>query len=112
MVNNQEGVQNAELFKQKYDEAIESIDSALGADADNLVSKIPAILSCIDALHATPYVSSVPEFVAMVKAARSSIETIDSFIALGGKDTEFVANAVSLAKQQLSGTLVAYRPQR
>lgn len=110
--NNQEGDQNAELFKRKYDDVVELIDSALRADVDDLDGTILAILSSIDALHATPYISSAPEFVAMVKAGRNSIEAADSFIGLGGQDAEFVANALSLAKQEISGTLIAYRPRR
>ncbi len=110
MTNNQEGTQNAELFKRTYDLAVESIDGALQTDVGELSGKIPAILSSIDALLATPYISSAPEFVAMVEAAKSTIEAVDT---LNGEDTDLiVANALSQAKHQLSGTSVAYRPQR
>ncbi len=113
MVNNQEGIQNAELFKRMYDAAVQSIDDALEADTDELHSKIPAILSAIDALHATPYISSAPEFVALVKAAKSSIEATNSFTALNGEGTNLaIPRVLSLAKQQLAGTLIAYRPQQ
>ncbi len=98
MTNNQEGIQNAELFKRTYDAAVESIDDALQiqGSTDELNGKIPTLLSNIDALRAVPYISSAPEFVAMVEAARSSVE----------------ANNLSQAKQQLAGTLIAYSPQR
>lgn len=112
MVNNQEGVQNARLFKQKYDAAVESIDYALQGNINELYDKIPTILNNIDELHATPYISSAPEFVAMVKAARSSIEAADSFTELNSEAVNFVfATLLSQARQQLSGTLIAYTPQ-
>ncbi|MES2630746.1 MAG: hypothetical protein V4611_02220 [Patescibacteria group bacterium] len=113
MTNNQEGAQNAELFKSRYDAAVESIDNALQGGSDELSSKISTILSSIDALGATPYISSAPEFVAMVQDARSTIEAVNSFITLNGEDRDpIIDDALSLSKQQLSGTLIAYSPRR
>ncbi len=108
MTNNQEGIQNAELFKQKFDAAIEAIDDALQGGTN----EIPAILSSIDTLQATPYISSAPEFVAMVQAARSSVEAAGSLAALYDEDIHSVfAALLSQARQQLAGTLIAYRSQ-
>ena len=112
MTSNQEGVQNAELFKQKFDAAIEAIDNVLQGGTNEISNEIPAILSSIDALQATPYISSAPEFVVMVQAARGSVEAAGSLTALQNEDAHPVfVGLLSQARQHLAGTLIAYRPR-
>lgn len=111
MTDSQEGERNAELFKQSYDVAVGSIDAALQVDGSELGDKLAAILSNIDALQATPYISSVPEFVSMVQSAKSCVELADVYPVSDDDPTYFaVTEALLRARRLLSGTLVAYRP--
>ena len=100
------------MFKSTYDTAVESIDDALRGNIDELSSKIPGILSSIDALRSTPYIASAPVFVAMVEAARSGVALGNSLTAQESEDayTSF-ASVLSQARHQLAGTLIAYRPR-
>lgn len=110
--SNPEGSRNAELFKQTYDTVIASIESAFEADGTELGDRLAAIVERIDVLSGTPYISSAPEFVGLVKAARNNVEQVRSNIALGSSPdpNQAVASALSQAKQQLAATTVAYQP--
>ncbi len=112
-VSNSEGSRNAELFKEAYDTTIEAIENAFEAEGTELSSKLGNILSSIDTLSATPYISSAPEFVDLVSAARSNITEAIFYITRdsGPEMSQAVANALSQAKQKLAGTTVAYSPQ-
>jgi hypothetical protein len=63
-------------------------------------------------LSSTPYISSAPEFAALVKAARQNVELARSRVApdRSSEASYAVAYALSQAKQQLDATTVAYRP--
>ena len=113
MISSPEGIHNAELFKQAYDATIEAIENAFEADGANLSNELDGILSRIDALGATPYISSAPEFVDLGRAARNSITEANFYITQynSPKMRLAVANALNQAKQQLNGTTVAYQPQ-
>ena len=92
---------------------VESIDKALQDTGDERSDKISAILSNIDALLATPYISSAPEFVAMVEGAKSRIQIADSLTTLDSEDkSPAFATLLSQARKQLASTLIAYRPRR
>ena len=73
---------------------------------------IGTILGAIDVLSSTPYISSAPEFVGLVKDARSEIEQARSSISSESTPEMnlAVANALSQARQQIAATTVAYRP--
>ena len=108
-----EGKYNAELFKQAYDAAVEAIESAKKAEGAELSDALGNVLSRIDTLGAVPYISSAPEFIGLVGAARRNITEASFYTTRGSGRSEVrsaVTNALDQAKQQLSGTLVAYHP--
>ena len=113
MSSNVEGIHNAELFKQSYDSVIQAIDHAFEAKGPELSSKLDDIVSSIDVLSATPYISSVPEFVDLAGVARREITEASFYITrqTAPEVSKAIANALNQAKKHLSRTTVAYRPQ-
>lgn len=100
-ISNPEGNANAERYKAAHDAVIMAIESA----AQNRDESLDVVLSAIDALATTSYVSSVPEFINMVGSARSAIE-----MANGISDEALRGWALGSAQANIDATLTAYRP--